>query len=123
MHASQRHRVLFVLPATAMGGAEIRLLNMLDQFERIEPVLLGHQVLLERCPDPILALPFEDDPSCVNPYPFHWANACTYARAVARAGNRLGAKQQASVWERSLGNGLLQPLEHGVGPAIIGNVP
>lgn len=92
MHASQRHRVLFVLPATAMGGAEIRLLNMLDQFERIEPVLLGHQVLLERCPDPILALPFEDDPGCVNPYPFHWANACTYARAVARAGNRLGAK-------------------------------
>lgn len=92
MHASQRHRVLFVLPATAMGGAEIRLLNMLDQFERIEPVLLTHRALLERCPDSILAFPFEDDPGCVNPYPFHWANACTYARAVARVGNRLGAQ-------------------------------
>ncbi|HOW77621.1 MAG TPA: glycosyltransferase [Candidatus Competibacteraceae bacterium] len=92
MHTSQRPRVLFVLPATAMGGAEIRLLNMLDQFERIEPVLLAHQSLLERCPNPILALPFEDDPGCVNPYPFQWANACTYARAIARVGNWLGAK-------------------------------
>ncbi len=91
MSASQRPRVLFVLPATAMGGAEIRLLNMLDQFERIETVFLAHRVMLDHCPKNIPAIPFEDYPGCVNPYPFYWKNACAYARAIAQAGNRLGA--------------------------------
>ncbi|MBZ4193405.1 MAG: glycosyltransferase [Candidatus Contendobacter sp.] len=86
-----RPRVLFVLPAITMGGAEIRLLNMLDQFERIEPALLTHRVLLEYCPSNILALPFEGYPDCVNPYPFDWKNACAYARAIAETGNRWGA--------------------------------
>ncbi len=74
-----------------MGGAEIRLFNMLEQFQRIEGTLLAHQSLLDHGPKHVLALPFEDYLGCTNPYLFDWKNACTYARAIARAGNRIGA--------------------------------
>lgn len=90
--ASLRPRVLFVLPAAIVGGAEIRLFNMLDWFTRIEASLLTHQAVMDRCPKNVLTLSFEDYPDCVDPYPFDWKNACAYARAIAHAGNRIGAK-------------------------------
>ena len=89
--STQRPRVLFVLPAITLGGAEIRLLNMLGQFTQIEAVLLAHQVMTDLCPSDILTLQFEDFPDCVDPYPFNWSNACIYARAIAKTGKRLGA--------------------------------
>lgn len=89
---SLRPRVLFVLPSIVLGGAEIRLLNMLNQFQQIEGMLLTHQSLLNHCPESIVALPFENYSGCTNPYPFDWKNACVYARAVAQAGNQLKAQ-------------------------------
>lgn len=88
---AQRPRILFVLPATVLGGAEIRLLNMLGQFKQIEAVLLSHQEMVNRCPEGILALSFEDYRDCIDPYPFNWRNACIYARAIAKVGNQLRA--------------------------------
>ena len=77
-------KVLFVLPATVMGGAEIRLLGMFDRFERIDAWLLGHRAVLgERADGPRVRL-FDDFPGCANPYPYNWRNARIYAGAIAR---------------------------------------
>lgn len=76
-------KVLFVLPATAKGGAEIRLLGMLPEFTRIDPFLLGHQAVLGDLSNQGHIRRFDDFPGCLNPYSYKWTNACAYAKAIA----------------------------------------
>jgi glycosyltransferase involved in cell wall biosynthesis len=77
-------RVLFVLPSTIVGGAEIRLLNMLPRLSRVTPVLLTHRCFAERIPENIEVHWYESAPECVNPHDFGWRNSLRYARATAR---------------------------------------
>jgi glycosyltransferase involved in cell wall biosynthesis len=82
---SSRPRVLFVLPSTIVGGAEIRLLNMLPCLAHCEPVLLAHQAMAHRIPEGIAVHWYEDGaPECTNPHDFGWPNSLRYARATAR---------------------------------------
>lgn len=83
MPPTQRPRVLFVLPATVMGGAEIRLLAMLSGFTRIEPVLLGHRGLRGIDGAGIETHYLDDQPGCTDPYSYAPANVLSHAGAIA----------------------------------------
>lgn len=86
---ARKPRVLFVLPATVRGGAEIRLQAMLGAFTRITPILLAHRSLAGIGDVAVEQLHFEDFPGCHDPYPYDWRNILTYARAVREAGRRV----------------------------------
>jgi glycosyltransferase involved in cell wall biosynthesis len=60
-------------------------MDMLAQFDRIEPVVLAHQVMHARIPGGIRRLSFDTYPGCDDPYPFDWRNVRHYACAVAAA--------------------------------------
>lgn len=115
-------RVLFVLPATVLGGAELRLMNMLARFDSIEPVLLTHRAMQARIPAGIHVLLFEDYLDGADPYPFDWVNVRRYARAVARAASECGP-QVTFGW---MHNGSIfvaaAATFHGLRGAIAGNV-
>ena len=84
-------RVLFVLPATVMGGAEIRLLQMVNQFRSIEPILLGHARVIDSWDLNIESYLLDSYPGCVHPYPYDPLNVAKYARAIATVGNAVSA--------------------------------
>lgn len=87
--ASTPPRVLFVLPATVRGGAEIRLLSMLSAFRRIEPVLLAHRALagIEHCPQARYFL--DDYTRWPDPYSYQPANLLRHAAAIARVARQV----------------------------------
>lgn len=113
---------MFVLPATVVGGAELRLMNMLARFDSIEPVLLTHHVMQARMPAGIRRLLFEDYLDRADPYPFDWGNVRRYAGAVARAASECGP-QVTFGW---MHNGSIfvaaAATFHGLSGAIAGNV-
>ncbi|MBR4876209.1 MAG: glycosyltransferase [Rhodocyclaceae bacterium] len=80
--SANKPRVLFVLPATVMGGAEIRLLNMLGAFSRIEPVLLAHRALPGMVESGQAAFFLDDYTQHPDPNPFDVRNIVRHARAV-----------------------------------------
>lgn len=80
--SANKPRVLFVLPATVMGGAEIRLLNMLGAFSRIEPVLLAHRALPGMMESGQAAFFLDDYTHHPDPNPFDVQNIVRHARAV-----------------------------------------
>ena len=80
--SANKPRVLFVLPATVMGGAEIRLLNMLGAFSRIEPVLLAHRALPGIVESGQAAFFLDDYTHHPDPNPFDVQNIVRHARAV-----------------------------------------
>lgn len=75
-------RVLFVLPAVLMGGAETRLLNMLGAFSRIEPVLLAHRALPGMVESGQAAFFLDDYTHHPDPYCFDMHNIMRHARAI-----------------------------------------
>ena len=81
-------RVLFVLPATVMGGAEIRLFGMVRAFKAIEPLLAGHRQLLDRVALDIEVHALDEFRDCHDPYPYDWRNVGRYAAAVAAIARR-----------------------------------
>ncbi|WP_006786363.1 glycosyltransferase [Thiorhodospira sibirica] len=83
-----RPTVLFVLPATVPGGAEIRLLQMLPQFTRIRPVLLT-QRSLPGVRELALECHYFEDMQCSNPYAYDLQNSLHYAQAIALKAHRL----------------------------------
>ncbi|MBP6807714.1 MAG: glycosyltransferase [Chromatiaceae bacterium] len=86
---TKKPRVLFVLPATVMGGAEIRLINMINAFRLIEPVLAGHRTLLTHASVNAEIHWLDDCVNCFDPYPYDWANVRRYASAVAILADRI----------------------------------
>ena len=80
--SANKPRVLFVLPATVMGGAEIRLLNMLGAFSRIEPVLLAHRALPGIVESGQAAFFLDDYTHWPDPYACDCANVLRHARAI-----------------------------------------
>lgn len=81
--AGRKPRILFVLPATVMGGAEIRLLQMVRRFHAIEPVLLGHGSLIGSLDSGVEMHALECWPGCRDPYPYHKANLVAYGKAIS----------------------------------------
>lgn len=82
-------RVLFVLPARARGGAEIRLLGMLERFERIEPLLLAHGSLPGVSECQVACDDLDRFAACRDPYPYDPGTIRNYGEAVARVAARV----------------------------------
>ncbi len=78
--------VLFVLPATQVGGAELRLVSMLGVLRCCRPVLLTHRALALPSGAGVERLAFEDFVAEADtPYGFGPRNILRYGRAVACA--------------------------------------
>jgi glycosyltransferase involved in cell wall biosynthesis len=87
----KRPRTLFVLPATVRGGAEIRLLSMIDAFDAIEPVLLAHRSLPGALESRVEVHCLDDHFGCGDPYPYDVRNVRNHARAIAAVAKWVGA--------------------------------
>lgn len=88
MHSSKREgckpKILFVLPADVIGGAETWIFNVLRTLDSVGPVLLTQKAMAEVCTGLEMPVYWFDDYGCRSPYEYLIGNALAYARAIRR---------------------------------------
>ena len=77
--------VLFVLPATAIGGAEIRFHTIIRQMKEMRSILLTHSIVADYFGDLGITVRHFDEYGCHSPMPFSFRKAARYAKAISDA--------------------------------------
>jgi glycosyltransferase involved in cell wall biosynthesis len=77
--------ILYVLPATAIGGAEIRFSNIIRHMKEVRSVLLTHSVVADYFGDLGISVRHFDEYGCHSPMPVSFRETVRYAKAVADA--------------------------------------
>lgn len=80
--------VLYVLPATAIGGAETRFRTIIRQTKEMRSVLLTHSVVADYFSDLGIAVRLFDEYGCHSPMPFSFRETLRYAKAISAAVGR-----------------------------------
>ena len=77
--------VLYVLPATAIGGAEIRFHTIIRQMKEMRSILLTHSIVADYFNDLGITVRHFDGYGCHSPMPFSFRKAARYAKAISDA--------------------------------------
>ena len=75
--------MLYVLPATAIGGAETRFHTIIRQMKEIRSVLLTQSVVADYFSDLGVTVRRFDDYGCHSPMPFSFLETVRYAKAIS----------------------------------------
>jgi glycosyltransferase involved in cell wall biosynthesis len=80
--------ILYVLPSTAIGGAEIRFFNIIKRMSGVRSVLMTNAPVAEYFSRTETAIHTFEQYGCSNPMPFTFRKTIRYARAITETASR-----------------------------------
>ena len=85
---SDKPSILFVLPATIIGGAETKVFNLLRSLHSFESILITHSAIVNFFSGLGTRIYTFEDFQCANPYILSPRSILAYARAIRTVANR-----------------------------------
>ncbi len=84
MSGKEQPKILVVLPADVIGGAEIQTLYLLANLQTLTPILLTQTQIASTYDDLGIRVHRFDDYGCAQPYRYTGSNVLAYARTIKR---------------------------------------